>query len=83
MPQVGITLWDDSHARAPCGLQAKTALKHLSVVLLFRATPVACGNSQARVPIRAVAASLPHSHSKARSEPHLQLTPQLIAKPDL
>ena len=30
---------------------------------LFRAAPVAYGGSQARVLIRAVAASLPHSHS--------------------
>ena len=37
---------------------------------LFRATPMACGSSQARVPIRAVAASLHHGHSNARSLAH-------------
>ena len=34
---------------------------------LFRATPTTYGGSQARGLIRAVAAGLPHSHSKARS----------------
>ena len=33
-------------------------------------------------PIGAVAAGLCHSHSKARSEPHLQPPPQLTAMPD-
>ena len=47
--------------------------------LFFRAAPVAYGGSQARGQIRAVAAGLHHSHSKARSEPRLQLTPQLVA----
>ena len=41
---------------------------------LFRATPVAYGDSQASGPIGARAASLPHSHSNARSEPRLSLT---------
>ena len=35
------------------------------------------GDSQARGLIRAVAASLHHNHSNARSEPRLQPTPQL------
>ena len=35
--------------------------------------------SQARDRIRAAAASLHHSHSNARSKPHLQSTPQLTA----
>ena len=48
------------------------------VFCLFRATPAAYGGSQARGLIRAVATSLRHSHSNARSEPHLQPTPQLI-----
>ena len=39
--------------------------------LLFRAEPVAYGGSQARGLIGATAASLCHSHSNARSEPHL------------
>ena len=36
----------------------------------FRATPEAYGGSQARGPIRAIAASLCLSHSNARSELH-------------
>ena len=47
-----------------------------------RAAPVAYGGSQARDPIGAVAASLRHSHSNARSEPPLRPTPQLMATPD-
>ena len=51
------------------------------IFLLFRAAPMAHGGSQARGPIRAVATSLCHSHSNARSEPRLQPTPQLMATP--
>ena len=47
-----------------------------------RASPAAYGGSQARGLIRAVAASLCHSHSNAGSEPRLQPTPQLTATPD-
>ena len=48
---------------------------------LFRATPEAYGDSQARGLIGAVAVSLHHSHSHihTRFEPHLRLTPQLTA----
>ena len=46
---------------------------------LFRATPTAYGNSQARGWIGVAAIS--HSHSQARLEPHLQLTLQLTATP--
>ena len=53
------------------------------VFCLFRAKPVAYGVSQARGRIGAEAAGLRHSHSNLRSEPHLQLAPQLIATPDL
>ena len=42
---------------------------------LVRATPAACGGSEVRGGIQAVAAGLCHSHSHARSEPHLQPTP--------
>ena len=49
---------------------------------LFRTTFVAYGGSQARGQIGAIAASLCHSHSNARSESHLQLTPQLTVMPD-
>ena len=50
--------------------------------LLFRAAPAAYGGSQVRGLIRAAAASLRHSHSKARSEPRLRPTPQLTATLD-
>ena len=53
-----------------------------SVSCRFRATPVACGGSQARSLIGPVAAGLHQSHSKARSEACLQPTPQLTALPD-
>ena len=49
---------------------------------LFRAAPTAYGSSQTRGQIGAAAAGLHHSHSNARSEPHLQPTPQLMAMPD-
>ena len=48
-------------------------------VLLFRATPMAFGGSQARSLIGATAASLHHSHSNARSKP--QLRPTLTPDP--
>ena len=48
----------------------------------FRAAPTAYGGSQARGPIRAVSASLRHSHSDARSELCLRPTPQLTVTPD-
>ena len=44
---------------------------------IFRAIPVAHGGFQARGWIRAVAASLHHSNSNARFEPHPRPTPQL------
>ena len=49
---------------------------------LFRAAPTACGGSQARGLIGAVAAGLHHSHRNATSEPRRQPTPQLSATPD-
>ena len=47
--------------------------------LVFTAAPMAYGNSQARGRIRAVAASLFHSHSNVGSQPRMKLTPQLTA----
>ena len=41
------------------------------VLVFFRATPTACGSSQARGQIGAIAASLHHSYSDARSELYL------------
>ena len=49
---------------------------------LCRAAPMAYGGSQARGPIGSEATGLHHSHIKARSEPHLRPTPQLMATPD-
>ena len=63
-------------------LQSKIFIS-LLVLCLFRATPAAYGGSQGGGPYRAVATSLHHSHHNARSEPHLQPTPQLTATPDL
>ena len=50
--------------------------------LLFRATPMAYGGSQARGQIGATAPSLCHSHSNTGSELHLWCAPQLMAIPD-
>ena len=50
--------------------------------LSFRVPPMAYGGSQARGQIGGIAASLHHSHSNTRSEPHLLLTPQLTATLD-
>ena len=52
------------------------------VFIYFRVPPVAYGSSPARDPIGASAASLHHSYCNAGSEPHLWLTPQLMAAPD-
>ena len=52
------------------------------VFYIFRPAPMACGGSQARGWIRAVAASLCHSHSNERSEPHVRTTPEFMAMPD-
>ena len=56
---------------------------HFFIFLSFsRATSAAYGRSQARGLMGAVAASLCHSHSNARSEPHLQPTSQLTSMLD-
>ena len=47
---------------------------------IFRATPTAYGSSQARIRIRAIAASLHHSHSNAESKPRLQPILQLMQR---
>ena len=47
-----------------------------------RAAPAPYGGSQARDPIKAVAAGLRHSYSNAGSKPRLQPTSQLMATPD-
>ena len=48
---------------------------------IFWAAPAACGGSQARGQIGAVATSLRQSHSNSGSKPRLQPTPQLTATP--
>ena len=52
------------------------------ILLLFRASPVAYGGSQARGLIGATATSLCHSHSNASPKTRLQPTPQLAATSD-
>ena len=63
-------------------LMGQDGLSLLLLLLLFRATPMAYGGSQAKGLIRATAAGLQHSHSKDKSKPHLRPTPQLMATPD-
>ena len=55
---------------------------YLLSFVVSRAAPAAYGGSQARGPIRDIAASLRQSHSNTGSEPRLQPTPQLMATPD-
>ena len=57
-------------------------MKDVFIFLLFRATPMVYGGSQARGPIGATAASLYLSSSNVRSELCLQPTPQLMAMTD-
>ena len=54
----------------------------LFFLAFFRASPKAYGVSQARSLIRATVVGLYHSHSNARSEPHVQSTPQFMATLD-
>ena len=58
-------------------------IQQIFVFLPFaRTAPTACGDSQARGRIGALAAGLRQSHSNARSEPHLQPIPQPTAMLD-
>ena len=52
------------------------------IFVFSKAALAACGGSQARGLIGAVAACLHHSHSNVGSKLHLQPTPQLSATPD-
>ena len=66
-----------------CGISEYLFLKiylYLLLFLLFRATPMAYGGSQAKGLIRAVATG--SSHTNTRSEQGLQPTTQLMAMPD-
>ena len=55
---------------------------YVFIYLLFRAAPSACGGSQAKGLIEAIAASLCQGHSNVGSEPCLWPTPQLTATLD-
>ena len=57
----------------------KKMQKKIFFYLLFRATPVAYGSSQANGLIGNVVTGLCHSHSHPGSELRLQSTPQLMA----
>ena len=50
--------------------------------MLFRATPVAYGSSQASSRIRAIATGLHHNHNNARSKAPVRPTSQLTATLD-
>ena len=52
------------------------------IIILFRATPMAYGGSEAKGLIGDVAAGLHHNHSNVGSETYLQPTPQLSAMRD-
>ena len=54
----------------------------ICLFVFSRAAPMACGGSQAKSLIGAVATGLRQSHSNAGSEPHLHPAPQLMAMPD-
>ena len=52
------------------------------LIFFFRVSPRACGSSQARSQMKAIAACLHHSHRIVGSEPHLRHIPQLMETPD-
>ena len=52
------------------------------IIIIFRTTSTAYGSSQVRGRIIAVATGLDHSHSYAKSKPHLWPTPELMAMQD-
>ena len=79
--------WWRANSPSPKVLSSQHILnvKELKIHLFFsffRAASMAYGGSQDRGHIRAVAASLSHSHSNAGSKLHLISTPQLTAIPD-
>ena len=57
------------------------SLGHISAFFFFLFACVGYESSQTRARIKAAAASLYHSHSNDRSEPHLQPMLQLVATP--
>ena len=66
----------------PCYFVYQLIIQFLFLFCLFRATPMACGGSQSRSQIGAVAPGLHQSHSNTRSKPGLQPTLQLTATLD-
>ena len=68
------------HPMMPRHFVTHSCLSVFFFFLLFRATLVAYGGSQARGPVGATAAILHHSHSHAGSKP--SPTPQLMATSD-
>ena len=64
-----------------CNMHMKKYLTSL-FLFYFYATPVAYGSCQASSWIGVAAAGLHHSHSNARTKPHLWPMPQLAAMPD-
>ena len=84
-----IKFWNETMLRILFNLFINEATGKVAKVVqrtfcLFRAAPMAYGGFQARglIGAVAVAAGLRHSHSNARSKPHLWPTPQLMAMPD-
>ena len=57
-------------------------MKTFFLFVCFRAAPAACGSSQAKGQIRAVAAGLHHGYSNTGSKLSLQPTPQVTAMLD-
>ena len=76
MNSVSATLWVHLEGMADDGGRSDA---FYLIYSFFRATAMAYGRSQARGQIRAIAAGVGHSHSNARSQVHVQPTPQLMA----
>ena len=70
------------HGRLYSNLKVTRLFFFIFIYLLFRVSLAACGGSQARGRIGAIAARLHHSHSNAGSELCLRPTPQLTTTPD-
>ena len=77
----GLNMHPEAAEIPPIPLSSSENSSELFIIIwsFFRATHAAYGGSQARGRFRATAASLHHSHSNARSELYLQLTPQFVA----
>ena len=78
-PGTKLAFWHCRDTANPLAPQQEL-LRLFIYLLLFRATPTAYGDSQARSQIRATAAGLRHYHSRTGSK--IQPTPQLTATLD-